>query len=174
MKSLLKKIFRFVIYAVLACSIAIGLATLGVTALLDYQDRNYAREVFSSMSVEDVLETRRWLPIFEEGCTYAVVSLKEASPTPLPIERTDWNRTPIRFKDEEETRSLGECRNLVCKCESEWMPETYQRITRALNEPGSFYYFHRGSTPPHDRIYQDIIHIYSPTERIAAQVRCGD
>ena len=170
MKSQLNKIFRVAIYTV----IGIGLVRVSWIAFETEQNRNYAAGVFRSMPVEDVLESRKWLPRLNLGCTYAVVSLREASPTPPPIERTDWNRTPIRFKEEEETRSLGECRNLVCKCESEWMPETYQRITRALNEPGSFYYFHRGSTPPHDRIYQDIIHIYSPTERIAAQVRCGD
>lgn len=170
MKSQLNKIFRFAIYTV----IGIGLVRVSWTGFETEQNRNYAAHIFKSMPFESVLESRKWLPSLDIGCTYAVVSLKEASPTPVPNGWTEWNRTPIQFKDEEETRSLGECRNLVCECESDWAPETYQRITRALSEPGSFYYFHNGSTPPHDRIHQDIIHIYSPTERVAAQVRYGD
>ncbi len=75
--------------------------SLGIYAVLKYQNRNYAAEYFNFMPHEGVLESRIWhYEVF--GCTYAIVSLSNTAPTEPPKQWADglaWNETPMRFKE---------------------------------------------------------------------------
>lgn len=167
----LRKILYFFVFA----AILIGLLNLGFKAVLEYQDRHFAQKEFSVVPYERVLESRKWLKggLGTIGCTYAIVSLGVAPPTEPPsqwIDSSFWHQTPLRFK---EKGKEGQCRNIICECESDWSPATYQLLTSALSEPGSFYYL-GWRQPPHDTLYQEKIVVYSPAERVAAIVRFGD
>jgi hypothetical protein len=169
----LLRMITFLFGALVGVVVLIGLALYAVS---EYQNRHYADDYFSFMNYDEILETRKWHDIdIVLGCTYAIVSLVDASPSNPPNEWIDtslWNKTPLQFKEEVKS-GQGQCRNLICECEYDLSPEAYQRLMRALSEPGSFYYL-GWKPPPLDDLYQDVILVYSPTERIAARVRFGD
>ncbi len=169
------KTHRKFVYFFLFAVTLIWLLNLVFNAALDYQDRHFAAKKFSFMPYEGVLESRKWLKggLGTFGCTYAIISLGDASPTNPPsqwIDSSFWHQTPLRFK---EKGKVGQCRNIICECESDWSPATYQLLTRALSESGSFYYL-GWRKPPHDTLYQEQIIVYSPVERVAAIVTFGD
>jgi hypothetical protein len=155
-----------------ALVVLVVLMGLAIYAFFVYQERYYADDYFSFIDHDGVLESRKWhSEVF--GCTYAVVSFVDAAQTNPPIEWIDsslWHQTPLRFKEE---GKAGQCRNLICECEGNLTPDTYQRLMRALREPGSFYYL-GGKQPPHDPLFQDSILVYSSPQKIAAVVRFGD
>ena len=170
-----RKALRKFIYFFLFAVALIWLLNLVANAVLDYQDRHFAEKNFSFMPYKGVLESQKWLEgeLGTFGCTYAIVSLGDSASTNPPSQWVDsslWHQTPLRFK---EKGKVGQCRNIICECESDWSSATYKLLTRALNEPGSFYYL-GWRKPPHDRLYQDQIIVYSPVERVAAIVRFGD
>ncbi|MCU7797488.1 MAG: hypothetical protein KZQ75_10190 [Candidatus Thiodiazotropha sp. (ex Myrtea spinifera)] len=152
--------------------VLVVLIGLAIYVVFGYQERYYADDYFSFIDHDGVLESRKWHnKTF--GCTYAIVSIVDAAKTNPPIEWIDsslWHQTPLLFKEE---RKAGQCRNLICECEYDLTPDTYQRLTRALSEPGSFYYL-GWRQPPHDPLYQGSILVYSSAQKIAAKVRFGD
>ena len=167
------KTLRKFVYCFLFALALIFILKLGLSAALDYQDRHFASKSFAFMPYEKVLESRKWLKDSSLGCTYAVVALGLNPPTKPPSQWIDsaiWHQTPMRFKDNGKEQ---QCRNIICECESDWSPATYQLLAKALSEPGSFYYV-GWRQPPHDPMYQDQITLYSPVHSVAATVRFGD
>ena len=165
-------ILRKTLKIFLSSVILIILFGFGIYVTLEYQDRNFAARTFHFMTYESVLESRKFHSEVL-GCTYAIVALDDTAPTNPPSQWIDpslWHQTPLYFKEEVK---VGQCRNIICECESDWRPDTYKRLTRALSEPGSFYYL-GWKQPPHDTLYQDVITVYSPAERVTAMVRFGD
>jgi hypothetical protein len=163
------RMITFLFGALVAVVVLIGLSFYAVS---EYENRDYADDYFSFMNYGGVLDTRKWHnKTF--GCTYAIVSLVDAAPSNPPNEWIDsslWHQTPLQFKEDVK---YGQCRNLICECEYDLSPDAYQRLMRALSEPGSFYYL-GWRQPPVDALYQDVILVYSSTEKIAAKVRFGD
>lgn len=161
-------------HTVLYILVLLLLLGFGVSISSAYQDQVYAKKYFRNIAHQQVLESRKWLPgnvIF--GCTYAIVSLQNNASLEPPkqwLPGITWYRTPLRFK--KDARNFS-CRNIICNCKKDWNPEIYRSLTRALNQPGSFYYTNRGG-PPYDELSQGVLYIYSKTENVAARVEYGD
>jgi len=136
-----------------------------------FQNKSYPAEVFSGLTYESVLESRKW----HQGgltCTYAIVQLEDSA-TDLPPKQwhrgTTWHATPLKFEQTE--LGIGECRNLVCNCRGDWSPENYRRVEDALNQPGSYTDWRM---PLAKSVRQGTVSIYSKPAGIAAYVRYGD
>ncbi len=160
-----------VLLYILALLLLLG---FGLPIISYYQDQEYAKKYFSNIPYQEVLETRKWLPGNTiMGCTYAIVSLQKDATFKPPkqwLTGATWYQTPLRIEKDAHNFS---CRNIICNCEKDWDPENYRLLTRALNQPESFYLLNKGS-PPYDALSQGVIHIYSKTENVAARVRYGD
>lgn len=132
--------------------------------LIQAQNFTYAKNYFSHfLEYQDVLETRRWHPLFPFSaldCSYAIVSLtKDAKPEPPSkwLDSEEWLPTPMLESDKSPYDIIGSCGHY-------WSPETNIRIQKALQQPGSYYF----------PMTIEVLFIYSAKDQIAAKIRYGD
>ena len=143
----------------------IGICGVALAGLIVFQDRTYANKVFANtVAYDKVLASRKWhWQTF--GCTYAIVSLKEAashSPPDSWLGNEIWSKTPVHLATpihhDDTTNPIS-----ICATEGSLSLGVADRLQTAVRDPGS-YYIHLGET----------LLLYSEPQKIAAVVRYGD
>jgi hypothetical protein len=143
----------------------IGISGVALAGLIIFQNKTYTSKVFvNTVAYDKVLASRQWhWQTF--GCTYAIVSLKEAVshyPPDSWLGNETWSKTPVRLTTpihhDDTTNPIS-----FCAKEGSLSSDVADRLQAAVRDPGS-YYIHLGEN----------LLLYSGPQKIAAVVRYGD